>query len=242
MPENDPNVLLGIAGVAVGIAGIIIGIIVSTFFYFRSKSKYLLEHRMKSTQLITKQMTSIPKLEVTVDGQSVESLTSTTIEFINSGNQSILCSDFATKEPLGITITGRLHSYDVSADNPNSTPDLLAFNDKTFHVKFDFLKQKQSFTITLLHDGEVTILGELTNGSRKEYRNRLTDRTYWYVRISIDAVIGIIIGSMLSVIMYNDVYLLKDVLLTAAIPVLFLIPFLSELVLRYYRKREQKNH
>lgn len=177
MPENDPNVLLEIAGIAIGIAGIIIGIIVSAFFYLRSKTKYLLEYEVHSAQLITEKMTSIPNLKVTINDQPVESLTSTTIKFSNAGNQSIVLSDFADREPLGITITGHLHSYDVSADNPNSIPELQPIDDKTFRVKFDFLKQKQSFSITLLHDGDINVFGELKTGKIRGYQSRLTLRS-----------------------------------------------------------------
>ena len=240
MPWDDLGTLLGIAGFVVGL----IGIIVSVVLYFRSKNKYLLEHRMKSTQLITEQMTRIPKLEVTVDGQRVDSLTSTTIEFINSGNQSISSSDFASNEPLGITITGHLHSCDVSADNPNSIPYLESINNETpdnetFCVKFDFLKKKQSFSITLLHDGTVTIFGELKSGDRKEYRNRLTDRTYLYVNVSIDAAISVIFWSMLFLIIYKDVDFLKVYLLPLVIIAVLFIPVFSELLLFIFRKLDK---
>lgn len=176
MPWNDSGTLLGIAGLVVGL----IGIIVSVVLYFRSKCKKTLGYTIDSTQLISKKMTGIPKLKVSIDDQPVETLSSTTILFFNAGNQSIVLSDFAIKEPLGISITGRLHSYDVSADNPNSTPTLQPIKDKTFYVKFDFLKQKQSFSITLLHDGTVSVFGELTNGEVRKYRN-LTERIAFQV-------------------------------------------------------------
>lgn len=228
---DDSGALLGIAGVVVGL----IGIILSVFFYFRSKNKKILEYEITSTQLITKKMTSIPKLKVTIDNQPVKTLASTTIKFFNAGNQSIVFSDFATKEPLGITITGRLHSCDVSADNPNSTPNLVAIDDKTFYVKFDFLKQNQSFSITLLHDGKITVLGELTNGERREYRNPLTDRKYVYALISSSLVAGTITGFILSPSVFNSAYLLNAVLVTVA-AVLLLTPLFSELCLLLFRK------
>ena len=167
MPWDDPTVLWGIAGIIVGL----IGIIVSAFSFFCGKSKKLLEHRMESTQLITEKMTSVQNLKLTIDDQPIESLASTTIKFINSGNQSIFSSDFAPKEPLGVTITGHLYGHDVFADNQNSIPLIQPFDNKTYHITFDFLKPKQSFSITLIHNGTLEIIGELMDGKRRKYRN-----------------------------------------------------------------------
>lgn len=164
MLANDLSSLLGLV---VGL----VSIIVSVFLSFRSKTRKILEYKIESVQLMTKKMTSIPKLKITIDGQPIKTLTSTKITFFNAGNQSIVLSDFAIKEPLGLTITGWLYSYGISADNSNSIPTLQLIDDKTFHISFDFLKQKQSFSITLLLDGTVTIFGELTNGERRQYRN-----------------------------------------------------------------------
>lgn len=242
MPENDLGILLGIAGFVVGL----IGIIVSVFLYFRSKNKKILEYKMNSTQLITKKMTGIPKLKVTIDDHPVKTLASTTIQFFNAGNQSIVFSDFAIKEPLGISITGCLHSYDVSADNPNSTPDLQPFDDKTFYVKFDFLKQKQSFSITLLHDGTVTVFGELTNGTRRECRSYLgakrelrslvTDRSYWYMCSTLGVSVAAFADLITSAIEPNYSHLIDEFYPIKAIGLLLLVPLTSELFLYSFRK------
>lgn len=235
MPWNDPNALLGIGGIVVGL----IGLIVSVFLYFRSKSKKILEYEIDSTQLMTKTMTSIPNLKVTINDQPVESLTSTTIKFSNAGNQSIVLSDFATKEPLGITIKGCLYSYDVSADNPNSTPSLHLFDNKTFYIEFDFLKQKQSFTITLLHDGKAAVFGELTNGERRKYRHFFADRAPLYISYSISFVIGATISFIVYCVRNPNVdhfLLLRETILPCAIMLLLSVTLISELVLFLIRK------
>lgn len=234
MPWNDSSILWTIV---VGL----VGIIVTVFLYFRPKDKKILEYIINPTQLITEKMTSIPNLKITIDDQPLKTLTSTKIQFLNAGNQSIVLSDFAIKEPLGLTIDGRLHSYDISADNPNSTPDLQPFSNddkppQVFHIKFDFLKPKQSFSITLLHDGPVTVFGELKNGVRREYHDPLTSRARWYVVISTAVVLGLIICFIFSVVNSDTDFFLHDFLPVTAIPLLLFIPLFSELVLFLERK------
>lgn len=151
-----------------GISGIIIGTIASAIFFVLSKKKTLLEYKIVSTQLIAKEITSIPNLKVTIDGQSAEGLVSTTIRFINSGNQIISSFDFANKAPLSITTTDHLYGIDVFSDNPNSIPSIQPFDDKTYYIAFDFLKPKQSFSVTLLHSGKLSIFGELKTGRMRE--------------------------------------------------------------------------
>ena len=236
MLMNIINSWGGIIGTVVGV----IGIILSAFFYFKSKSRKLLEYRMISTQLITKKMISIPTLKVIIDGQTVKSLTSTTVTFINSGNQSISISDFAIKEPLGIAITGRLYSHDVAVDNPNSTPNLQRIDDKNYNIEFDFLKPKQSFAITLLHDGTVNVLGELRNGELREYRNFFASRVFRYIEVFLFYSVAIASSFSGYAMGYGTFSVLKDALPIAGICGLLLIPLCGELILFLDRKKAEK--
>ena len=157
-----------------GIAGIVAGIIVATFFFLIGQNKKLLEYQVITANLVTKDITNIPGISIMLDGEPLEDLVSTTIKFTNSGNQTIVPDDFATLEPLGATVTGQFlsakHGYQVSCDNPNSCPYIKIINDNTANIDFDFLKPKQSFTITLWHSGILSVLGELKAGRRRKYR------------------------------------------------------------------------
>lgn len=154
-----------------GIAGIVIGAIIATFFFYIGKSKKIIEYQVISTNLITKDMTNIPGISIVLDGKPIEDLVSTTIKFINSGNQTIYPNNFATLEPLGATVSGQflnIHNYQAISDNPNSCPYVTFVNGNTVSIEFDFLKPKQSITVTLWHSGSITVLGELKSGKKQE--------------------------------------------------------------------------
>lgn len=159
-----------------GIAGIIGGIVVATFFFVVQRKIKILEYQVDSTKLITDEMINIPGIKITLDSQPVRNLTSTTIKFTNSGNQTITSDDFATLAPLGISVTGRFfniqHGYHTTSDNPNSIPFVKTLDDKTVNIEFDFLKQKQSCSITILHDGALSVLGELKSGKIRKHKDR----------------------------------------------------------------------
>ena len=240
MPEYSSSDLLGIAGLVVGL----IGISVSVFLYFRSKNKKILEYRIDSTQLITESMTHIPNLKVIIGDQPVETLISTTIEFVNSGNQSIVASDFAIKEPLGISTTGHLHSYDVFTDNPNSLPSLQTVNDNNFSNAFVFLKEKQTFSITLLHDGNLTVLGELKTGKIREYRKRFT-RLGSFITGILSGCFGALISLLLlsdSETYINDLpYIMSEMAFVAnEVVMILLIPTLLAAIWFLIRKAKNK--
>ena len=163
-----------------GIVGLVGGLAVAVFFFILGKSRRVLGYDITSTPLVTEKMTDIPGLSVTLDGRPVQNLTSTTVKFTNEGNQTITLSDFAAREPLSISFSGGLlntwYGHFVSSQNPNSTPTLEIIDDTTMNVEFDFLKPKQAFAVTLLHDGEFSVAGELKSGAVRKsgrYANRL---------------------------------------------------------------------
>jgi len=160
-----------------GVAGIVAGVVVATFYFLIGKSNKLLEYEVISTNLITDNITNIPGISIMLDGKSIENLVSTTIKFINSGNQTIVSGDFAVLEPLSVTVTGQFlstkHGYQVSCDNPNSFPFIKIVNNKTANIEFDFLKPKQSLTITIWHSGKLSVLGELKTGKKAQIQRKL---------------------------------------------------------------------
>lgn len=151
-----------------GIAGIVGGILVSTFFFIRGKSKKILKYEIRSTVLITKNMLNIPEISITLAGQPVQSVTSSTIKFTNIGNQAITSDDFAKLAPLRISVKNKFFSmadgFQIVSDNPNTAPVLHETNEKAVVISFDFLRPKQSFSITFLHDGALSADGHLKTG------------------------------------------------------------------------------
>ena len=134
-----------------GIAGIVGGILVSTFFFIRGKSRKILKYEIRSTALITKNMLNIPEISITLAGQPVQSITSSTIKFTNIGNQTITSDDFAKLAPLRISVKNKFFStvdgFQIASDNPYTAPVLHETNENAIDILFDFLRPKQSISI-----------------------------------------------------------------------------------------------
>lgn len=164
MPELGTMEIITIIGFVVGIASLILAII----FFAAGRQRRALSYRISSTPLVTDEMTSIPNLEVFYRRQPVENLTSTTIIFTNIGNQLLDMQSFAEKQPLCLTTSGHFFqgqsAVNASADNPNSTPSLSTIDARTQKVAFDFLDPKKSFQLTLLHDGKLSVSGNIKGG------------------------------------------------------------------------------
>lgn len=165
MPQFDSSAFWGIAG-------ILAGVVVAIFFFYIGMNKKILEYQITSTPLISEKMSRIPGINITIHEQPVKSLVSTAIKFTNVGNQTLVSSDFASQDPLGIPLIGHLYSYDVTADNKNLMSLLKFIDGKGIDIEFEFLKPKQSFTVTILHDGKVGVFGELKTGEIRRNKPR----------------------------------------------------------------------
>lgn len=135
MPQFDSSAFWGIAG-------IVVGIIVTVVFFLLGK-KTILEYNISTTPLITDKMAGILNDRMSIDGQPVKSMVSTTISFVNSGNQRIQSSDFSKQEPLRVIFAGHLYGYDVSPGNQKLLPEINPVNEKVLNISFENLKPRQ---------------------------------------------------------------------------------------------------
>lgn len=160
--------------------GIVGGAIVAVVIYFVTRSKKLLEYTITSTNLITNEMRGIPGLKITLEDEPITSLTSTTIKFTNRGNQSIQREDFASKSPLSIFasdhLMGSSNTCNVESQNPNANISVQFLADHTIAIDMEFLKPKESFSITCLHEGRICVNGELKSG---KIVDRLSNAPIW---------------------------------------------------------------
>lgn len=164
MPVQISSEFWGIGGFIVGTIGILVSILV----FFIGRKKTLLEYEILSTRLISEDMSNIQGLEIRLNSQPVKNLQSTTVKFINSGNQTITSSDFATRAPLKATVTdhflGDENCYHILSDNPNCELLLKEIDNANYVIEFDFLKPGEAFEIVFLHSGTFSISGELKSG------------------------------------------------------------------------------
>lgn len=197
-----------------GIAGIVGGILVATFFFVRGKSKKLLEYQITSTKLITETVSDIPNLKISVGNETTWNLTSTTINFSNMGNSTLYSSDIASKAPIQIISTGRffnsneINSQYIKTDNEYLNPFVDVIENNKIIIGFEYLKPKQNFSITVLHDGQLSVSGDLTTGKLQPYSPKIKDestRTSLFNRFFYCAFVVSLIT--IAVLFYNNIQL-----------------------------------
>lgn len=182
MQQLEINILFGIAGNII----CLISVIVSIVTYFIGKKRVLLKYDVISTDLIENETSGIPGLDITFNGEVVPNLTLTKVKIYNHGNCVVCPSDFRRTDPLRLTTTGNLFYSRI-----NSVPHkeyMASFINRargSSIIDFDFLKPKDSLTITVLHSGEISISGELITGMLQRYYT-----IFEKIAVKIDRVLG----------------------------------------------------
>lgn len=172
--------VLDIAGFIIGIGGLLVGIW-GSYIGHKGRQIQILEYNSSTSPIITNKINNIPELEITVGGEFVSDLALTKIEFTSRGNSTIKGSDFATLAPLQVISTGHFFNLEtineksISSDNPNLNPTVKVVDKKTLNITFEYLKPKQSFSISILHDGEVSIAGDLKSGKLRQQQNHFEE-------------------------------------------------------------------
>lgn len=199
-----------------GIAGIVGGFIVAAFFFYVGKAKKSLVYQISTSALITDEINSTPGIKISVGNEPAVNVTSTTITFINGGNQTINSSDFASLSPLQIITSEHFfnaENIDVSyikTRNKALNPKIRVIEKNRIIVEFEYLKPKQEFEITVLHDGELSVSGDLKTGILQSYNSALKTSEYKHVSkvlvpILISITAGILTATLSSVMgMYRD--------------------------------------
>lgn len=199
-----------------GIAGIIGGFIVAAFFFYMGKAKKYLVYQISTSDLITDEINSTPGIKISVGDEPAVNVISSTITFSNNGNQTINSSDFASLSPLQIITSEHFfnaENIDVSyikSRNKALNPKIDVREKNRIIIEFEYLKPKQEFEITVLHDGELSISGDLTSGTIQNYNSASKTSGYrFFSKIFLPIcgaiIAGILSSALLSVLgMYHD--------------------------------------
>lgn len=159
----------------------ILGIILSVYYYLKSRKEKIPVFSKQSFQLIQKSITGLDKLEVKYNDQRVDKLTLTKVAFWNSGRETIRKEDVVQRDPIKITTKEDLLIYDhkIISSNPKNNFTLERINDQTINIYFDYMDHFQGIIINIYHNGqksddiqlEGTIIGarKLDTGIRKKY-------------------------------------------------------------------------
>lgn len=165
----DPNIVLTIIGIVIASVLAIIGICISLRNTPRKTLRY---SYLLATPLIEAEMFGIQQHTIIVDGQPIKNLIATRVFFSNQGNTVIDSTDFSETMPLRIVAENKIfcpkNGYRVRANDPGAIK-LNMIDEKTLGIDCAYIKPRQSFSIYLLHDGSLSVLGELKSGKIIDY-------------------------------------------------------------------------
>lgn len=161
------------------ISGIILTIffgILSYVFYRKGIKKKKILVTSDSTILVSEDLSNYNGLKISYNNEEVKTLTSTTITVRNIGNDIIEASDIAPSDPIIITTTNKFLSinsdeYKINSSNKKITTSLQKIDDSKLQLTFDFLNPKNELSITLLHNGDIFVNGDLKNGNVDKVSN-----------------------------------------------------------------------
>lgn len=146
---------------------VIISILVAFFGIVQATSRIRLYYDFRRATLVEVKDEEIQGHTVVIDGKPAKSLIKTKVFFRNGGNRKFDSSDFSDTMPLRITATRRIFppadGCQVMAKDPQSIKVKIV-DEKTIEVNFTYIKPKHSFAIVVLHDGKLSVSGELTTG------------------------------------------------------------------------------
>lgn len=170
--NTDWQTILSISGI---ILTIFFGIL-SYVFYRKGIKKKKLLITSNSTILISEDLSNYSGLQISYNNEEVKTLTSTCITIRNIGNDVIENTDITPSDPIIISTTNKFLSingeeYKIASSNKKVTTALKKIDDSNLQLSFDFLNPKNELSITLLHNGNIMINGDLKNGNVDKISN-----------------------------------------------------------------------
>lgn len=135
----------------------IIGIILTVYFYLKSKKTKKPYYSSRSLRLIGKEVNSIDGLRVLYDDKQLSALTITKFAFWNAGRETISYSDVSEKDTLRIESKNGVEI--LSCDVLTQSKDAFAFNTqiqdegKTVLLKFDYIDFRGGAILRIRHTG-----------------------------------------------------------------------------------------
>lgn len=147
----------------VGFAGMLIGILLSTYFFVRSRRFQQPAVSKNSLQWFDGRQIPHKDVQLVFRGTTVERFTITHLVFWNAGNLPIRWGDFAATSPLRVSISKGTTVFDISLTGTTS-PELavhlgeecILANDgeSAIPITFSFLDPNSGFSLQVIHDGK----------------------------------------------------------------------------------------
>lgn len=150
--------------------------ILSYVFYRKGIKKKKILITSNSTVLVSEDLSNYTGLQISYNNEEVKTLTSTTITIRNIGNDVIENTDITPSDPIIISTSNKFLStngeeYKVVSSNKKVTTSLQKLDDSKLQLSFDFLNPKNELSITILHNGDIVVNGDLKNGNVDKVSN-----------------------------------------------------------------------
>lgn len=139
------------------IATFVTGILVSTYFYYKSRKNKRLKYVIKSFNLIKDHTSKYSGLAIKYKDEEVKTFTVTKLIFWNSGKETIDGKDITDAEPLIIKVKDKFRLLDASIEKSNNTASSINISQvvegKSASLSFDYLDNLDGAVLNIIHDG-----------------------------------------------------------------------------------------
>ncbi len=146
--------LLDIGGLFVGVVGTVLAIL----FYLKSRKFKAASYSIRSFNLLTNSLSTLPKFSAIYKDTPLANLTATKILLWNSGSEILSRSDIAQSDPIRIMLPDEreiLYARVVSTSVPTNRAniEIPQHGSNICILRFEYLAPKEGCLISLLHTG-----------------------------------------------------------------------------------------
>lgn len=135
----------------------IASIIITIITYSRSKKKKKAAQIKRNFALISKTISAIPGLEITMGEEQINNLTLTYLAIWNNGSDILNYEDFAHSDPLKITVKDPykifMFEVDFIKDKCNNLLVKSSEDRRAILISFEYLNKYDGFVLKIYHNG-----------------------------------------------------------------------------------------
>lgn len=135
----------------------VVGIILSIYFYIKSRKNRAPVYRSRTTRLIKDSLNQINNLEVYYENKKLSALSITKVAFWNSGRETISYDDISKNDKLRLVIDDKyvFLSCDVivQTKDANGFVAVLSEDRRTIYLNFDYLDYEEGVVLRIRHTG-----------------------------------------------------------------------------------------
>lgn len=169
-------------GVLIGIITFVLSVAIAYWLYRKALPVSRLDYVLVDGTILSQRFSAFEDdIEIRFKGQPVPRVTSTTVAFWNSGNQTIMGSQVVERDKLRLLLANHatvLQTVVVASTRKVVDPKVESIGQETVIISFDFLDPGDGFAIFATHSGapnDAVVAGTLRGVRGGPRRSRGTD-------------------------------------------------------------------